>query len=151
MCITVTTMRTQKSSITKTPWPQTVLTLAMFADSTVLPFSKADFTIVTPAHGLSKLALFQHRRLHGWLSFHRGQCSRWGCHSKVGPVIHLMDDVRIVFLKTIFWSFSRAPMLQLKLSAAKLNINKQTTPSPFDSNLKKILEAKGTPRSVVPS
>ena len=53
----------------------------------------------------------------------------------VGPVIHLMDDVRIVFLKTIFLIFLKSPHAATKTqwSQIKKKKKKKTTPS-FDSN-----------------
>lgn len=141
MCITVTTMRTQKSSITKTH-----VTSNSPNTSHVCWFHSPAFS---EWHINGSL---QHMAFLNWLSFSTGAATRMVVVSQravfqvrlpqwVGPVIHLMDDVRIVFLKTIFWSFSRAPMLQLKLSAAKLN--KQTNNSILWFQFKKNPGGKG--------
>ena len=100
--LTVTRMRTQKGSITKnTCWPQIVLTLPMFADPTVLPFPEC------PINGS-----LQHMAFLNWLSFSIGEAARMVVISRravfqvrvatVGPVIHLMDDVRILSKDNLF-------------------------------------------------
>ena len=115
-----------------TRWPQTVLTLAMFADSTVLPFPEWHIN-----------GSLQHMAFLNWLSFSIGAAARMVVVSQravfqvrvatVGPGIDLMDDVRIVFLKTIFLIFLKSPHAATKTQCSQI---KQTTPS-FDSNLKK--------------
>ena len=54
----------------------------------------------------------------------------------VGPVIHLMDDVRIVFLKTIFLIFLKSPHAATKTRCRQIKkTNKQKKkPLSFDSN-----------------
>ena len=126
-------MRTQKSSITKnTCWPQIVLTLPMFADPTVLPFPECHIN-----------GSLRHVAFLNWLSFSISAAARMVVVlqravfqvrvATVGPAIHLMDDVRIVFLKTIFLIFLKSPHAATKTQCSQI---KQTTPS-FDSNLKK--------------
>ena len=69
-----------------TRWPQTVLTLAMFADPTVLPFPEWHINgSLQHMAFLNWLSLSASARLHGWLSFYRGQCSRWGLPQWVQP------------------------------------------------------------------
>ena len=143
--ITVTTMRTQKSSITKnTCWPQTVLTLPMFADPTVLPFPECHIN-----------GPLQHVAFLNWLSFSIGAAARMVVVSRravfqvrvatVGPVIHLMDDVRIVFLKTLFLIFLKSPHAATKTQRSQI---KQTNNSIlWFQFFKKNPGGKGTPRS----
>ena len=140
-------MRTQKSSITKnTCWPQIVLTLPMFADPTVLPFPECHIN-----------GSLQHVAFLNWLSFSIGVAARMVVVSRravfqvrvatVGPVIHLMDDVRIVFLKTIFLIFLKSPHAATKTRCRQIKKKKKKKPLSFDSNLKKNPGGKGTPRS----
>ena len=70
---------TQEFHHQNTSWPQTLLTLPMFADPTVLPFPECHINgSLQHMAFLNWLFLSASVRLHRWLSFHRGQCSRGG-------------------------------------------------------------------------
>ena len=126
---------TQEFHHQNTSWPQTLLTLPMFADPTVLPFPECHIN-----------GSLQHVAFLNWLSFSIGAAARMVVVSRravfqvrvatVGPVIHLMDDVRIVFLKTIFLIFLKSPHAATKTRCRQIKkTNKQKKkPLSFDSN-----------------
>ena len=101
-----------------------------------LAFSRMSYKWILTARGLSELTL----------SFSIGAAARMvvlsqravfqGRVATVGPVIHLMDNVRIVFLKTIFLIFLKSPHAATKTRCRQIKkTNKQKKkPLSFDSN-----------------